>query len=202
MEGLLRFELLVKEALSRDLQDDPDVVETAKKVMVQKLIQKELEARSAPPTDAELAAYYESHKSDYVRPERIAVVPNGIDIAGWPSPGPKGEGGSFHIVYLANLFRDKGAHIMLRALPAIIERVPDVRVSFAGKWIDREFQEECEGLIREHRLADHVEFLGVVGGDDKRRLLESADLVAFVPVKPEGLPWVVREGMASARPVR
>ncbi|MEO5930592.1 MAG: glycosyltransferase family 4 protein [Candidatus Kapaibacterium sp.] len=140
---------------------------------------------------------------DYVPAGRIAVVPNGIDITGWPSPGRKAAagGGSFHIVYLANLFRDKGAHIMLGALPSIISRVPNVRVSFAGKWIDTEFRKECELMIAENGLERHVEFLGVVGGDDKRRLLESADLVAFVPVKPEGSPWVVLEAMASARPV-
>ncbi|HLL53225.1 MAG TPA: peptidyl-prolyl cis-trans isomerase [Myxococcaceae bacterium] len=73
LEGLLRFELLAQEALARGMQNDPDVVETAKKVMVQKLIQKELDARGGPPSDAELAAYYEQHKADYQRPEMIRM---------------------------------------------------------------------------------------------------------------------------------
>src|SRR4051812_33366169 len=34
VEGLARFELLAQEALRRGLQQDPEVVETAKKVMV------------------------------------------------------------------------------------------------------------------------------------------------------------------------
>lgn len=73
VEGLLRFELLAQEALARGMQNDPDVVETAKKVMVQRLIQKELESRGGTPTDAELADYYQKHKADYVRPEQLRL---------------------------------------------------------------------------------------------------------------------------------
>src|SRR4051812_38297106 len=36
VDGLVRFELLAAEAMKRGLANDPDVVETAKKVMVQK----------------------------------------------------------------------------------------------------------------------------------------------------------------------
>jgi peptidyl-prolyl cis-trans isomerase C len=71
VDGLARFEVLAQEALRRGLQNEPDVVEMAKKVMVQKLIQQELDAKSTNVPDAELAAYYDKHKSDYVKPEMI-----------------------------------------------------------------------------------------------------------------------------------
>jgi peptidyl-prolyl cis-trans isomerase C len=84
VEGLARFELLAQEALSRGLQNDPDVVETAKKVMVQKLIQSEFDDKSKNPiSDDEVAKYYDQHKSDYVKPELIRLshiflaAPNG-----------------------------------------------------------------------------------------------------------------------------
>lgn len=73
VEGLLRFELLAQEALDRGLQNDPDVVETAKKVMVQKLVQKELDERGGQASDAEVADYYEKHKADYARPEMLRL---------------------------------------------------------------------------------------------------------------------------------
>src|SRR5262249_39649007 len=48
VDGLARFELLAQEAHRRGLQNDPEVVETAKKVMVQKLIQKEFDEKQGP----------------------------------------------------------------------------------------------------------------------------------------------------------
>ncbi|MBX5480623.1 MAG: peptidyl-prolyl cis-trans isomerase [Myxococcaceae bacterium] len=73
VEGLVRFELLAQEAAARGLQNDPEVIETAKKVMVQRLIQKELDEKPTPISDAEVAEYYEKHKSDYVKPEMVRM---------------------------------------------------------------------------------------------------------------------------------
>lgn len=142
---------------------------------------------------------------DFVPAGRIRVVPNGIDLTSWPRPAIESmkadDGENFHIVYLANLFRDKGAHVLLAALPAVLRESPGLKVSFAGEWIDLSFRDHCMELVEKNRLAGNVEFVGVVGGDKKKALLASADLAAFVPVKPEGLPWVVLEAMASGKPV-
>jgi peptidyl-prolyl cis-trans isomerase C len=74
VEGLARFELLAAEAQKRGLQNDPEVVETAKKVMVQRLIQKEFEEKAGKKLeDAELQAFYEKHRSDYVKPEMLRL---------------------------------------------------------------------------------------------------------------------------------
>lgn len=69
VEGLSRLELVAAEAHRRGLQNEPEVVDAAKKMMVQKLIQKELDEKKPPVTDAEIAEYYEKHKSDHVKPE-------------------------------------------------------------------------------------------------------------------------------------
>jgi peptidyl-prolyl cis-trans isomerase C len=68
VEGLARFELLVQEALKRGLANDPDVVSTAKKVMVQKLLAAETDPKNVTVTDAQVQEYYDKHKSDYVKP--------------------------------------------------------------------------------------------------------------------------------------
>jgi peptidyl-prolyl cis-trans isomerase C len=73
VEGLARFELLAAEALARGLQNDPEVIGTAKKVMVQKLIQSEFDEKGAPISDAEIAEYYDKHKADYVKPEMVRL---------------------------------------------------------------------------------------------------------------------------------
>jgi peptidyl-prolyl cis-trans isomerase C len=73
VEGMARSEVLAQEAIRRGLQNDPDVVEAAKRVMVQKLIQKDAEAKNTPATDTELTEFYEKHKTDYVKPENVRL---------------------------------------------------------------------------------------------------------------------------------
>ncbi len=73
VESIARFELLAAEAVRRGLAQDPEVIGTAKRMMVQRLLQKELEETPHPITDEQVKAYYDSHKEDYVKPEMIRL---------------------------------------------------------------------------------------------------------------------------------
>jgi peptidyl-prolyl cis-trans isomerase C len=68
VEGVIRFELLAREAIRQGLANDPDVVETARRGMVQALLKKELEERADSVTDAQVREYYQQHVADYVKP--------------------------------------------------------------------------------------------------------------------------------------
>ena len=68
VEGIVRFELLAREAVRRGIQNDPDVVEAAKRVMVQELLKQELDEKADAISDAQVKQYYESHHDDYVKP--------------------------------------------------------------------------------------------------------------------------------------
>jgi peptidyl-prolyl cis-trans isomerase C len=68
VEGLVRFELLAQEAVRQGLANDPEVVDAAKRVMVQLLLKKEVEGDASQVTDAQVAEYYQAHLSDYVKP--------------------------------------------------------------------------------------------------------------------------------------
>lgn len=68
VDGLVRFELLAQEAVRRNLHNDPEVVEAARRVMVQQLLKQELEQGAGTVSDAQVAAYYQAHTSDYVKP--------------------------------------------------------------------------------------------------------------------------------------
>jgi hypothetical protein len=69
-EGLARFELFVTEARRRGLENDPEVVEAMKRAMVQRLLFKEFDEKAPTITPEEIAAYYESHKTEFVQPAR------------------------------------------------------------------------------------------------------------------------------------
>lgn len=68
VDGVVRFELLAQEAVRRGLQNDPEVVEAARRVLVQQLLKKELDEGNGGVTDAQIAQWYQSHQSDYVKP--------------------------------------------------------------------------------------------------------------------------------------
>lgn len=76
VDGLARFELLAQEALKRGLHNDPEVIETAKKVMVQRLLAQELDTKAFTVSDERIQQYYDKHKSDFVKPAmtRLAHV--------------------------------------------------------------------------------------------------------------------------------
>lgn len=72
VEDQVRFELLARAALDRGLERDPDVIDAARKVMVRKLLQRDLDPsvfEDAVSDDA-LRAYYERHRDSYLQMEK------------------------------------------------------------------------------------------------------------------------------------
>jgi peptidyl-prolyl cis-trans isomerase C len=73
VEGLVRVELLAREAVRQGLQNEPDVQETVKKALAQKALQHALEKNAPQPSEEEVKAWYDSHPADYQRPESIQL---------------------------------------------------------------------------------------------------------------------------------
>ncbi len=76
LDSLIRFEVLAREAEKQGLAKDPDVQNTLKKIMVQKLVQKNFQDTGKPPdvAEEELQKYYDNHKDEYVRAKRVRVA--------------------------------------------------------------------------------------------------------------------------------
>jgi peptidyl-prolyl cis-trans isomerase C len=74
VEGLARFELLVREALARGLQNDPEVVASAKRALVARLMKVQLDQAAPPLTEAEVAEAYARQREDFVRPEQVRLT--------------------------------------------------------------------------------------------------------------------------------
>jgi peptidyl-prolyl cis-trans isomerase C len=76
LDNLIRQEVLAAEAERQGLDKDPEVRNTLRKIMVQKLVQKRFAPDAnagADVPEAELAKYYEDHKAEYLRPRRVRV---------------------------------------------------------------------------------------------------------------------------------
>jgi len=72
LDGLIQFEVLAQEAQRRGLDQDPEVREALRKLMVQRLIRQET-GEQQPPSEAEVRQYYEAHRGDFFRPEQVRL---------------------------------------------------------------------------------------------------------------------------------
>lgn len=71
VEDQVRFELLVRAAGERGLHRDPEVISAARKVMVRKLLQRDLGHTAFPQLrESAVERYYERHRDEYVQPEK------------------------------------------------------------------------------------------------------------------------------------
>jgi glycogen synthase len=151
------------------------------------------------------SAYMREHVADIYRLEesRIAVIPNGIDPSELvPVDDLDALRGRFAgpdetlVLLVGRLVYEKGFQLALEALPALIERVGDVRFIVAGSGsAERELREQATQL----GLDGYGTFLGWIGDDLLHSLYRIADLTV-VPSIYEPFGLVALEAMASGCP--
>jgi peptidyl-prolyl cis-trans isomerase C len=75
LDNLVRFEVLAKEAERQGLDKDPQVQETLRKVMVQKLVQKTFGDQSGVQSipDADAQKYFDDHKDEFQKPKKVRL---------------------------------------------------------------------------------------------------------------------------------
>jgi glycosyltransferase involved in cell wall biosynthesis len=141
---------------------------------------------------------------DVLPPDRIDVVYNGVD-AGWFDNGKPDNRGreSFRILFAGVLAESKGFFDLIKAMPAVRARYPDVQVLIAGRWENGLLRGRVSAFIRENQLDDHIRFVGVVTGEEKMKLFRGADLFVYPTYfhLGEGQPVAILEAMASGLPV-
>lgn len=162
-----------------------------------------LEARNARRADRVLVTSRYSRRAAmeaYELPaEKLRVVPEGIDLDSWERPPDAGSAGRPPTVLtVARHYPRKNTVALLRALPAVRESVPDVRLRLVG------------GGPRLPALRDAAHRMGVEGAttflgevDDRsavRREFFAADLFCL-PSLQEGFGVVFLEAMAAGLPV-
>ncbi len=128
--------------------------------------------------------------------DRIAVVPNGTPEV---ESGARVRSDPEHVLFLGNLRRRKGVVEALEAALLVAAVRPSAHFTFAGDWESPELERDLR--MRARAANGNILFSGTVDGADKDRLLTSAAVLLFPPVKPEGHPRVVLEAMAAGLPV-
>lgn len=73
LDNMIRFELLAKAARKRGYDREDEVRRQVKQMEVQTLMRKEFDEKISPEsvTPAEVQAFYDAHRADYVKPEMV-----------------------------------------------------------------------------------------------------------------------------------
>jgi glycosyltransferase involved in cell wall biosynthesis len=146
-------------------------------------------------------------QKENIRPEKLLVIPNGVDVAGYesqrilavkkggrlslPDAGPE----TLVVLTVARLHPQKGHVILLQAVKSLVAQFRDIIFWWVGDGPERE---NLEGLIRQADLESCVFLLGA--RNDVSQLLAQADLFVL-PSLYEGMPNAVLEAMATGLPV-
>ncbi|MDE4131497.1 glycosyltransferase [Phaeobacter sp. QD34_3] len=128
--------------------------------------------------------------------DKIKVVHCGIEPARFADPAPLPEGG-LRLVAIGRFVEQKGQMVLIRAMARIVAALPDVHLTLIG---DGEMRADLEAEIRRAGLQNHVTLTGWLDEAGVRAELAASHLLVM-PSFAEGLPMVVMEAMAAARPV-
>ena len=129
--------------------------------------------------------------------DKIKVIRCGVD-AGFRDAVPDGPSAdSRDLLTVARLSEQKGLPLLIDACARLRDRGERFRLTIVGYG---DLQEALQMSIRKHNLEDYVVLVGIKSSDEIRELLLAAR--AFVlPSFAEGLPIVLMEALALARPV-
>jgi glycosyltransferase involved in cell wall biosynthesis len=137
---------------------------------------------------------------------RMAVVPLGINLAGYTPRGPRGEGGGeFRVGYFARVAPEKGLHLLADAYVRFRRRTAGApsRLEAAG-YLSRAHEpylEEVRQSLDRAGLAGEFTYRGAVDRDGKLAFLHSLDVLSVPATYDEPKGVFLLEGMASGIPV-
>ncbi len=124
----------------------------------------------------------------------VPVVPNGIDLARIAAVPPAAE--EWDVIFTGRLIREKNVDLLLRALVAVREEVPDLRALIVGDGPERP---ALERLARDLGLP--VTFAGFLPDYDSVIAVMKASRVFVLPSTREGFGIAALEAMACGLPV-
>ncbi|HEX5055613.1 MAG TPA: glycosyltransferase [Gammaproteobacteria bacterium] len=151
------------------------------------------------------------------RPDKIAVIHNGLDPAAFAQPQPDPAlrrelgvpAGAPLVIVLARLVPSKGIESFIEAASAVNRRFPEARFLIAGDLHannsdgsvgrDGSYMESLQRLATSLGIGDRVIFTGF--RSDVPELLAHATVSVLPSLSGEGLPNALMESMAAGVPV-
>jgi glycosyltransferase involved in cell wall biosynthesis len=138
---------------------------------------------------------------------KVVRIHNGLDPATY-SPAVdldrarRNEGleeGAFIAGVFGTLMEDKGQHVLLRAMPKLVEAVPNALLLIVGRLPNDRYEQSLRNFVQLQGLDRHIRFLGY--REDVRPLMACCNVIVVPSVWDEPFGRVAIEAMAMAKPV-
>jgi glycosyltransferase involved in cell wall biosynthesis len=138
-----------------------------------------------------------------VSPDRLRLVYHGVETFEPPAGAREAfrkrlgiEDGQPLLVCPGRVYTRKNQHDLMRALPAVLDRVPQARLLLAGRVSDFAYAREMWRLAQDSGVSDAVTLLEDLTAADMPSVYAAADAVV-APSLEEGLGLAVIESMAA-----
>ncbi|MBT3468476.1 MAG: glycosyltransferase family 4 protein [Opitutae bacterium] len=131
--------------------------------------------------------------------KRFHIIPHGIDIPPPPTFIQKGSSEEVKVLFVGRFESRKGADVLLKAIPKILEGHPSTRFLLAGSDTNNTYQMEFQAK-EDPIILKQVEFLGTVTDDERTRLYKECD-VFVAPSMYESFGIVYAEAMSFGKAV-
>lgn len=129
-------------------------------------------------------------------PEKVHLVPNGVDPARWQIDDGTAVAREPLVVAWGRVQYEKGFQVLVRAIAELRQHVPGVRCIIAGRG---SYLPELQTQVDVEGVGDIVDLAGFVSDDELRRTLRRAGCV-IIPSLYEPFGIVALEGMAAGAP--
>lgn len=129
--------------------------------------------------------------------DKVKVVHCGIEPTVFPDPAPPEPHDDVRLVAIGRFVEQKGQKVLVEAMSKLPADGPRVSLALVG---DGELRGDLETAIAAAGLGDRVRITGWLDEAGVRAEIARADALAM-PSFAEGLPMVIMEAMAMARPI-
>jgi glycosyltransferase involved in cell wall biosynthesis len=127
----------------------------------------------------------------------VYIISNGVDFEDVQNVEPLKSIEHPTIFFVGVLENVKGIDILLKAIPIIKEKIPNIHLFIAGSG---QQEKELKELVKELKIEENVKFLGFISGAEKYAYYKSADIYVQ-PSRYETFGIAVLEAMACGKPV-
>lgn len=136
------------------------------------------------------------------RKNKFKTILNGVDLKYFKKKNDKktknlrsrfANKDDFLIISVGKIIKQKGYHLIVEAMPKILEKNPNIKVLIVG---DGDYLEKLKRLSKKKKLDKNIFFTGKIPREDLVRYYSAADCFAFPTLRGEGLPYVLIEAMA------
>lgn len=145
--------------------------------------------------------------SEYLRipEEKIAVVPLGINMAGYERRSPEPEDGEFRVGYFARIAPEKGLHVLADAYVRFRSRTGNARIRLEAAGYTapshQAYMNDVRGKLEKAGRAGEFSYRGVLDRDGKLAFLKGLDVLSVPATYDEPKGMFLLEAMASGVPV-